>query len=339
VTVAEPGLHPAAPPGGVDADAVARAFEALGPLAGRAVRGGALGERTTYRVGGQAAILIAATDDGDLSRIADAAVASRLPVLVVGKGSNLLVADAGFGGLAVVLDPDGFGKIAIEDATVRAGAAVPLPALARRSVEAGLTGLEWAVGVPGSVGGAVRMNAGGHGSDMAHWLHSCRCVDLSVPGGRPEELGLGDLEYGYRKSSITACRVVTEARFGLAPGDPDQGREAIREIVKWRRENQPGGQNAGSVFTNPAGDSAGRLIDSAGLKGRRLGTAMVSPKHANFIQADPGGSAADVRDLILEVQVEVARFHGVELATEVKLIGFSSQHSTSTKELREGHDG
>ena len=110
--------------------------------------------------------------------------AAGLPVLVVGRGSNLLVADGGFGGIAVLLDPDAFGAVAIEGTTVRAGAAVPLPALARQTVDAGLTGLEWAVGVPGSVGGAVRMNAGGHGSDMAHSLQTCRVVDIGPQGRR-----------------------------------------------------------------------------------------------------------------------------------------------------------
>ncbi len=337
--MAEPGVHGVSAPGGADPGAIARALDALGPLAGRAEAGGPLGALTTYRVGGHAAVRITAIGPGDLALIADAAVASGLPVLVVGKGSNLLVSDAGFGGLAVLLDPLGFGEIAVDGTTVRAGAAVSLPALARQSVEAGLSGLEWAVGVPGSVGGGVRMNAGGHGSDVAHWLTSCRSVDLTVPGGRSEALGRAELGYGYRKSSITARQVVTEAWFGLVPGDADRGREAVRQIVRWRRENQPGGQNAGSVFTNPPDDSAGRLIDAAGLKGRRLGTAMVSPKHANFIQADRGGSADDVRALILEVQAEVARCHGVDLVTEVRLIGFADQQSTSTRELGVGNDG
>jgi UDP-N-acetylmuramate dehydrogenase len=337
--VAEPGIQPTTAPGGADSGAITRALDALRPLRGRAVPAGALGALTTYRVGGPAAVLITAADDGDLALIADAAAASGLPVLVVGKGSNLLVSDAGFGGLAVVLDPAGFEDIAVEGTTIRAGAAVPLPALARRSVEAGLSGLEWAVGVPGSVGGGVRMNAGGHGSDVAHWLNSCRIWDLSVAGGRARVRGLDDLEYGYRRSSITAWQVVTEASFGLVPGDAERGREVIREIVRWRRENQPGGQNAGSVFANPPHDSAGRLIDTAGLKGYRIGTATVSPKHANFIQADPGGSADDVRALIREVQAEVARRHAVELMTEVKLVGFADQQSTSTRELEVGRDG
>jgi UDP-N-acetylmuramate dehydrogenase len=277
---------------------------------------------TTYRVGGAAAVLVTATSYRDLSVVADAVVASRMVVLVVGRGSNLLVAEAGFAGIAVVLDADGFGFVSAEDLTVRAGGAVALPALARQSVELGLTGLEWAVGVPGSVGGAVRMNAGGHGGDVAHSLVTCRVVDLGRPGGPVRTLEVAELEYGYRHSAIGPGQIVTEAVFRLAPGQSETGRETIRQIVRWRREHQPGGQNAGSVFTNPADDSAGRLIDAAGLKGRRWRTAMVSPKHANFIQADPGGSSDDVKELIDQVQAEVDRVHGVQLSPEVRMIGF-----------------
>ena len=133
-----------------------------------------------------------------------------------------------------------------------------------------------------------------------------------------------DLDYGYRHSSIGTAQIVTEAAFALAPGDRETGRRTIRQIVRWRREHQPGGQNAGSVFTNPPDDSAGRLIDSAGLKGRRWRTAMVSPKHANFIQADPGGSSDDVKSLIDQVQAEVCRCHGILLSPEVRTVGFLS---------------
>jgi UDP-N-acetylmuramate dehydrogenase len=314
------------------------------------VAGGPLGPLTTYRVGGRAALLVTAVGEGDLVLIGAAVRASGLPVLAVGRGSNLLVADSGFGGIAVILDPAGFGAVTVEDLLVRAGGAVPLPALARQTVEAGLTGLEWAVGVPGSVGGGVRMNAGGHGSDIAHGLRSCRVVDLAGPAGGPGgggPAGAGpaapvrclrktDLRFGYRSSAIGRTQVVVEAVFELRPGERDRGRATIRDIVRWRRQHQPGGQNAGSVFTNPPADppanSAGWLIDSAGCKGRRWGSAMVSPKHANFIQADAGGSADDVRRLVAVVQSEVHRIHGIRLQPEVQMIGFSKP-STSSREL------
>jgi len=316
----------ASSPGGADPRAVEVALALLAPLGDQVIPGGAIGPMTTYRVGGPAALLVMATSYQDLSAVGDAVAASELPVLVVGRGSNLLVSDAGFGGIAVVLAVAGFGFVTADDLIVRAGGAVPLPALARQTVELGLTGLEWAVGVPGSVGGGVRMNAGGHGGDIAHSLISCRVVDVSRKGGPVSTMETAELEFEYRHSAIGAGQVVTEAAFRLTPGEPEAGRRTIRQIVRWRREHQPGGQNAGSVFTNPADDSAGRLIDTAGLKGRRWRTAMVSPKHANFIQADPDGSADDVKELIDQVQAEVDRAHGVRLTPEVRMIGFPKPH-------------
>ncbi|MHB1536257.1 MAG: UDP-N-acetylmuramate dehydrogenase, partial [Acidimicrobiales bacterium] len=259
-----------------------------------------------------------------------AVAASGLAVLVIGRGSNLLVADRGFAGIAVVLDgaDDAFGALTVNANDVTAGAALPLPALARRSVEAGLTGLEWAVGVPGSVGGGVRMNAGGHGSDVSLHLRHAWVSDLGAgrSGAEPACLSAGELAFGYRQSAIGASHVVLDATFALEPGDPRAGRETIRHIVRWRREHQPGGQNAGSVFTNPGGvppgHSAGWLVEAAGCKGRRLRSAMVSPKHANFIQADPGGSADDVLALMRLVRAEVRAAHGVDLGDEVRLVGF-----------------
>jgi len=296
--------------------ALERAAEVLGDRARRDVP---LGPLTTYRVGGSAALFVEARGDDDLRRVADAAIASGVDVLVVGKGSNLLVADAGFAGLAVVLG-ESFADVTIEGTVVRAGGATPLPALARRTVAAGLTGLEWAVGVPGSVGGGVRMNAGGHGSDIAATLLRVRVLDLAT--GEDGAVSAADLELGYRRSAVTPTRVVVWAEFGLAPGDVDAGTEELAAIVRWRRENQPGGQNAGSVFTNPPGDAAGRLVDAAGCKGLRRGSAHVSTKHANFIQADPSGSADEVAALIAEVQARVEEATGVHLEPELRFIGF-----------------
>lgn len=302
---------------------VAAAMKVLGELGDRVSLDGDLGSLTTYRVGGRGALVTAIRSVAELGLIKDALVASGLPVLVIGRGSNMLVSDRGFQGVALVLDAASFSDVELTEAGVRAGAALPLPALARQSVEAGLTGLEWAVGVPGSVGGGVRMNAGGHGSDIAHHLESATVVDVLAEAA-PEEVSLEDMQFSYRRSSVASHHVVVAAGFRLSAGDPDRGRATIREIVRWRREHQPGGQNAGSVFTNPPGTSAGWLIDSAGLKGRRFRSAEVSPKHANFIQADPGGSADDVYELIGLIRDEVRRFHGIDLKTEVQLVGFAS---------------
>jgi UDP-N-acetylmuramate dehydrogenase len=232
------------------------------------------------------------------------------------------VADAGFPGLAVTLG-EGFAGIAIDGTRVRAGGAVSLPVLARRTAAAGLRGLEWAVGVPGSVGGGVRMNAGGHGSDIKAVLSRVRLFDLDAGDrGEARDVDSADLLLGYRSSALTPFQVVVAAEFDLRPGDRTAAEAQIAEIVRWRREHQPGGPNAGSVFTNPPGDAAGRLVEAAGLRGHRHGTACVSPKHANFIQADEGGSADDVRTLIAFVRQRVLERAGVLLQPEVHLVGY-----------------
>jgi len=294
-------------------DAVA---DALGDLARRDVP---LGPLTTYRVGGPAALFVTVDGEPELRRVVDAVRGAAVDVLVVGKGSNLLVADAGFHGLALVLG-DAFADVAIDGVTVQAGGAAALPVVARRTAAAGLTGFEWAVGVPGSIGGAVRMNAGGHGSDMARSLTRVRVVDLA--DGEDGWVLATALDLGYRHSSITPSQVVVRAELALADGDVATSEAAIASIVKWRREHQPGGQNAGSVFTNPADDSAGRLIDSAGCRGMRHGTAVVSDKHANFFIADPGGRADDVYALMGKVRRRVHEVHGCWLRAETRLVGF-----------------
>jgi len=251
--------------------------------------------------------------------VAAAVAATGVDVLVVGKGSNLLVTDAGFPGLVVGLG-DGFAATTIDGTTVRAGAAAALPVVARQTVRAGLTGFEWAVGVPGSIGGAVRMNAGGHGSEMAKVLDRVRLVDLR--SGADREVAVADLDLAYRHSAVADHEVVAWAELALAVGDRARGEAELTEIVAWRRANQPGGQNAGSVFTNPPGDSAGRLIDAAGCKGLRVGSAEVSTKHANFFQADAGGAADDVWALMGEVRRRVRTTAGVVLHPETRLVGF-----------------
>ena len=277
------------------------------------------GARSTYRVGGSAALSVAVGDESGLLEVARALAGRSVAVVVLGRGSNLLVADRGFDGLVVSLE-GGFDDVVIDGPEVTAGASVSLPVLARRTAAAGLHGLEWAVGVPGSVGGAVRMNAGGHGSDTAATLVGARVVDLLA--ATVADVPAADLAPAYRRTSLRPTDVVVAATHRLVPGDPEAGARTIAEIVRWRREHQPGGSNAGSVFANPPGDSAGRLIEAAGLKGLRIGSAEVSTKHANFIQADEGGSADDVAAVIAAVRDAVRDATGVELRTEVRLIGF-----------------
>lgn len=317
-------------------EAIEKAAAILGDRARRDV---ALGPLTTYGVGGPAALFLENCGPDDLMLAREAVAASGVPVLIVGRGSNLLVADRGFPGLALTLGDD-FAAIHRDEPEplVRAGGGLSLPVLARRTAALGLRGLEWAVGVPGTVGGGVRMNAGGHGSDIAARLTRAWLFDLAGGPERPPERGPGgegaaevaaaDLDLGYRHSSVGPTRVVVAAEFALAPGDRAEAEAEIAAVVKWRREHQPGGANAGSVFANPPGDSAGRLIEAAGLRGHRRGSAFVSPKHANFFQVDPGGSADDVRALIEEVRTTVERRFGSVLTIENRLIGFDSSPSS-----------
>jgi UDP-N-acetylmuramate dehydrogenase len=308
-----------------------------------------LGPLTTYGVGGPAALFVEVGGPADLDEVR-AVLAERgasVPIFVIGRGSNLLVADAGFDGVVVHLGA-GFASLELpgvdpavagapgsdvrgsEPLVVRAGAALALPVLARRVADAGWKGLAWAVGVPGSVGGAVRMNAGGHGSDMASCLLRYRWVDLVGPGGGTGALAA--LDYGYRSSSVTPTQLVLEADLRVAPGSAAEEQAEVAAIVRWRRENQPGGSNAGSVFTNPEDDSAGRLIDEAGLKGFGIGSAHVSEKHANFIQAERGGRADDVRAVMEHVRVVVAQRCGITLRTEVRLLGFADGETGAVPE-------
>ena len=319
-----------------------------------------LGTLTTYRVGGTAALSVKVASERELRQVRDVVCSSGarassddgacegardgLAVLVVGNGSNLLVADAGFRGLALHLGselaeielPGGPSDVPHDGAgaVVRAGGAAGMPVLARRTVDAGLRGLEWAVGIPGSVGGALKMNAGGHGADTASCLRRYRWLDVLSP--QEGEDGASRLGLGYRTSLLLDSEVVVWAEFDVRRGDRADGRAELSAIVRWRREHQPGGSNAGSVFVNPPDDAAGRLIDAAGLKGFRLGTAKVSEKHANFIQADDGGSADDVLDLMLHVRRTVASTHGVELRAEVKLVGFPPARVAALRGLDDG---
>jgi len=304
-------------------EAVEVAHDRLAGLGAAVERDVALGPMTTYRVGGSAALFVRVAERAQLSAVADAANASGLPVLVVGRGSNLLVADAGFAGLAISLaDLAEVIDLDVERATAVASAAVALPVLARKTAAAGLSGFEWAVGVPGSVGGAVRMNAGGHGSDMAASLTKVAVFDLRA--GVERTLGVDELGLAFRSSSLGAHELVLDATLQLQPGDAEVSGRLISDIVAWRRANQPGGQNAGSVFVNPVpGEvSAGALVDAAGLRGHRVGTAMVSEKHANFIQADDGGRADDVLALMTYVRQRVEASSGFRLRSEIRLVGF-----------------
>ena len=330
-------------------------------IGGRVRRDVPLAPMTTYRVGGAASVFIEVTSVDDLVAVAEVREATGVGVLVVGRGSNMLVADTGFHGVAVSIvnlaghidiglpstDPsvasqsdEGWGPGG-SIVSVTAGGGVALPVLARRTAAAGLTGFEWAVGVPGSVGGAVRMNAGGHGSDMAASLIDVRMFDLADPQNGVFTLPADALGLRFRASSVAPSHIVVDGRLRLTAGDRDRSESEISEIVRWRRQHQPGGQNCGSVFVNPVpGEvTSGGLIDGVGLRGFRIGTAWVSEKHANFIQAGEGGSAADVRAVIEAVRDQVAAATGYRLRSEVRLVGFDDADPLSFDEMAHGPDG
>lgn len=295
-------------------------------LGGLATADAPLGPLTTYRLGGPAALLVKPATVADLVLVTEAREVSGLPVLVVGRGSNMLIADDGFPGIAVWV-PALVGDLEISatpgPVVVRASGGMALPVVARRLAGAGRRGFEWAVGVPGSIGGAVRMNAGGHGSDMAACLVEADIFDLAT--GTSASHPVDSLGLRFRASNLTDDQIVVTATLRVQPGDRNAAETEIAEIVRWRRDNQPGGQNAGSVFVNPIpGEvSAGMLIDQLGMRGFTIGTACVSDKHANFIQGSDGGFAADVRAVMEHVRTRVATETGFHLRSEVRLVGFS----------------
>jgi len=281
------------------------------------------GARTTYRVGGTVRALVTLGTMSDLEELGPLMMASGLEMFVLGNGSNLLVADGEHDVLGVRLAGD-FEQLRTRDegdvVVVDAGAALGLPIAARRLAKSGVVGFEWAVGVPGTFGGAVSMNAGGHGSDMA-----ASVVGASTWRRGPREWTLEELGFGYRTSALARDELVTSVTLRLTRGDAAASAERVSEIVRWRRANQPGGANAGSVFRNPPGDSAGRLIEAAGLKGERVGSAVVSAKHANFILVDAAGSADDVAALMDLVAARVEERFGVRLVSEHRLVGFAGR--------------
>mgnify|MGYP001822555417 CR=1 FL=1 len=279
----------------------------------------ALAGLTTYKFGGAASWYAEAASPVELAEIVEAAIASAVPYLIVGRGSNLVISDAGFEGVVVKLSGELADFQLNDDGSVTAGAAVPLPKLARAAAKAGRGGLEFLVAVPGSVGGAVRMNAGCHGSETGEWLET---VEVYRPGHGILTIERTDLDMTYRHSSLPAGDVVLRARFRTEPRAPEDSEVIMREITAWRKEHQPGGTfNAGSVFKNPEGTSAGWLIDSIGLKGFAVGGARVSPKHANFFEADATASAQDVFDLVALVRSKVEAETGVTLEPEIHFAG------------------
>jgi len=283
---------------------------------------------TTYRVGGPAAVYVEPSGLDDVVSLGHAlrqlrAEGLHVPVLSIGRGSNLVVSDSGWPGLVLRLAGDGFSRIeSTEDgsAGLSAGAGTPLPLLANWAARRGLGGVEFMIAIPGSVGGAVRMNAGAHGREMVDCLTSALIFNLD--SAELLERDVVSLGYAYRTSNLTEEDIVLKATLHLRHDDPDAVRARMEAYRRHRAETQPGAlQNAGSVFKNPPGDHAGRLVDAAGLKGFRIGGAAVSDLHANFFVASAGARAQDVYDLVHEVRRRVEDAFGIELTPEIKFAG------------------
>ncbi len=287
------------------------------------------GRHTTYRVGGHATCAVEVSSVAELLMIGNAATSCGAPLVVLGRGSNTLVSDSGWHGVVITLGPfsdwikvDTAGLETGEELIIEVGGAVAMPVLSRRMASIGVTGLEWMVGVPGSIGGAVRMNAGGHGAELSDAIIDADIVDLHL--GQQERWHVDRLELGFRSSALDNHHVVLSARLKGSMSDPDLVSTRVEDIVRWRRQHQPGGQNCGSVFVNPVpGEvSAGALIDELGLRSFRIGSAEVSTKHANFIQADSNGRADDVYAVMESVRRQVLDATGYDLRSEVRLFGF-----------------
>jgi UDP-N-acetylmuramate dehydrogenase len=281
-----------------------------------------VGPLTTLGVGGRAAAYLVLDDLAAAQAFGQALAGTssqELPVFVLGKGSNTLFSDDGFGGVVVRLGA-GHKWIRRTGLEVEAGAGEAMPALASWVAREGLAGLEFAAAIPATVGGSVRMNAGAHGGETASSL-----LDITAirPGdGAVVTCASADLAFGYRSSSLPVRHVVIAARWHLQRDEPAAIRARLDELRAWRRETQPlRERNCGSVFTNPAGDSAGRWVEAAGGKGLRVGGAAVSRKHANFITTRPGARAADVHALISAVRAKVVAAGGPVLEPEVRLVG------------------
>ena len=274
---------------------------------------------TTFRIGGNAALFVDAEREATLLAVASAVAASGVPVIVIGRGSNVLVSDGGFPGIVVRLGR-AYRWAGRDGNLITAGGSMPLPALAGIALRHELAGVEFGVAIPATLGGAVRMNAGAHGRSMAEVLER---IDVFSLGDATRRAVSGtDAGFAYRSSALGADAVVVGATVRLEPGEATEIRARMDEAREWRRRTQPLTEpNCGSVFKNPDGDHAARLIEAAGAKGLRIGGARVSEKHANFIVADPGTSAADVWAVIAHVRRLVADRTGVTLETEVQVIG------------------
>jgi UDP-N-acetylmuramate dehydrogenase len=287
-------------------------------LAGSVTANEPLARHTSYRIGGPAALLVECATISDLSMATTILVDESVEWTVLGKGSNVLASDTGYEGAVVVLGRD-FKRHSLENGHLKSGAGVLLAALVQDAFKNGLSGLEFAVGIPGTVGGAVAMNAGTRDEGIGAKVES---VTLFVPGRGLVGVRGPEVAWDYRRSDLPARGVIVEAVLRVTECDEVGIRRAMEASLRRRKRTQPlGVPSAGSVFVNPEGDSAGRLIEAVGLKGFRIGDAAVSDVHANFIVNLGGATAEDVVALVYVIRETVKEVHGIELKPEIRFLG------------------
>lgn len=277
-----------------------------------------LSKHTTFGIGGAVEALIEVKDLTELQSLAKLVMAWQIPLLIIGRGSNMLVSDSGFRGLALKLTAD-FNKVEFMGDRVMAGAGVALPRLAKLAAQRGLSGLEFSFGIPGSVGGGLIMNAGAFDSDMSQVVVE---IEVVTKSGEFKRLSKEEANFGYRKSGLRQYFCVKGGTFQLRPADLAQVKARMLEFYAEKMAHQPlKEENAGCIFKNPPGNSAGRLIDECGLKGARNGGAQVSDRHANFILNLGKAKASDVIGLIERIRAEVKHKKGIDLELEIELVG------------------
>ncbi len=298
----------------ITADLKARLPELRGRLTANAL----LADVTWFRVGGPAQVLFSPADEADLAYFLKH-VGRDTPIFVIGLGSNLLVRDGGVPGVVIRL-ARGFGDIKVEpENRLRVGAAVPDVKAARAAAEAGIAGLAFYRGIPGSIGGALRMNAGAHGRETKDALVEARAVDRD---GNIHVLSNKDMGFTYRHCSVPDDWIFTEAVYEGPPGDPDEIAKEMEHVAEYREKNQPiKERTGGSTFKNPPGHSAWKLVDAAGLRGHRVGGAKVSEMHCNFLINDQKASGEDIERLGETVRARVKATSGISLDWEIIRLG------------------
>ena len=279
-----------------------------------------LARHSWYGIGGTAEFFLELESEVPLTRILPRLAADSTPIFALGLGTNTLFSGPVLAGLTLRLASE---ALQIDGETVAVSAGFPMPRLAAETAKAGRAGLEFGAGVPGTVGGSIFGNAGAFGTEIKDCVISAEALD---PAGIAHQLTAADCHFAYRDSAFKSGDargwVITRATFSVQPGDPAAIRERIKQVQKHRRDTQPiDKRSLGSTFKNPPGDSAGRLIDAAGLKGRRIGGAEISPTHANFIVNVGGATADDVLALVAEMRDRVRQRFGIELEPEIRIVG------------------